>query len=447
MKKRIVILGGGESGVGTAILAQKQGYDVFLSDKGMLTDKYKNQLVQYGIDFEEGTHTEANILNADEVMKSPGIPDKAEMIQKIKAKGISIVSELEFAYRYQKGKIIGITGSNGKTTTTNLIYHVFKNAGLNVGMAGNVGNSFAYMVAEEPKDIYVLEISSFQLDDMHTFKCDVAILLNITPDHLDRYNYEMKNYVYSKFKITQNQTENDLFIYCKDDKETEDFMKANSHKIFSEKIPFSILEPIDKGGYIKEEQLIINISEPEFSMHTQELTIKGKHNHYNSLAAGIAAKHFEIRNEKLRDCFASFTAISHRLESFLSINGVEYINDSKATNVNSTWYALESLHKKAVWIVGGVDKGNDYDVLLDLVKNKVKAIVCLGEDNFKLQQTFSGIVDVVLSTNNMKDAVRSASKLAAKGDCVLLSPCCASFDLFKNYEDRGDQFKNCVREL
>lgn len=447
MKKKIVILGAGESGVGTAVLAMQQGYDVFVSDYGSIAEKYEDMLKLYHIPYEQNGHTEERILAADVVMKSPGIPEKAEIVKKIRAKGIAIVSEIEFAYPYCQGKIIGITGSNGKTTTTNLVYHIFKSAGHNVGMAGNVGISFAYMIATEPKDVYILEISSFQLDDIQHFKCDIAILLNITPDHLDRYNYEMKNYVASKFNITKNLNESDVFIYCLDDEETMKYMHVNSNNITAKKLPFSIRQELEEGGFIKNEKLFIHILQTTFSMLTSEITIKGKHNLHNSLAAGLAARHEEIRNEDLREAFRTFKSIPHRLESVLSVRGVEYINDSKATNVNSTWFALESMEKQVVWIAGGVDKGNDYEALMPLVKKHVKALVCLGDDNIKIQSAFSGVIDVIISTDNMRDAVRSASQLAEKGDAVLLSPCCASFDLFQNYEDRGDQFKDCVRNL
>ena len=447
MNKKIVILGAGESGVGTAVLALQKGYEVFVSDFGTIAEKYEAMLLEYNITYEQKQHSEEKILEADIVMKSPGIPERAEIVKKIRAKGIKIVSEIEFAYSFCKGKIIGITGSNGKTTTTNLVYHIFKSAGFNVGMAGNVGISFAYMVATEPKDLYVIEISSFQLDDIYEFKCDLAILLNITPDHLDRYNYEMKNYVASKFKIANKQTETDAFIYCIDDEETIKFLTENSSTILSKRYPFSIQQVFEEGAFIKENKLFINILQTTFSMLTNEITIKGKHNQYNSLAAGLAARHEEIRDEVLREAFMTFKSIPHRLESVLNIQGVEYINDSKATNVNSAWYALESMEKDVIWIAGGVDKGNDYESLMPLVKKRVKALVCLGDDNLKLQSTFSGVIDVIISTNNMKDAVQSASQLADKGDAVLLSPCCASFDLFQNYEDRGDQFKECVRNL
>ena len=447
MNKKIVILGAGESGVGTAVLALQKGYEVFVSDFGTIAKKYEAMLLEYNIPYEQKQHSEEKILEADIVMKSPGIPERAEIVKKIRAKGIKIVSEIEFAYPFCNGKIIGITGSNGKTTTTNLVYHIFKSAGFNVGMAGNVGISFAYMVATEPKDLYVIEISSFQLDDIYEFKCDLAILLNITPDHLDRYNYEMKNYVASKFKIANKQTETDAFIYCIDDEETIKFFTENSSTILSKRYPFSIQQVLEEGAFINENKLFINILQTTFSMPTNEITIKGKHNQYNSLAAGLAARHEEIRDEVLREAFMTFKSIPHRLESVLTIQGVEYINDSKATNVNSAWYALESMEKDVIWIAGGVDKGNDYESLMPLVKKRVKALVCLGDDNLKLQSTFSGVIDVIISTNNMKDAVQSASQLADKGDAVLLSPCCASFDLFQNYEDRGDQFKECVRNL
>jgi UDP-N-acetylmuramoylalanine--D-glutamate ligase len=447
MSRRIAILGAGESGVGCAILAQKEGYDVFVSDYGPIMPDYEKMLEMNAISYEANQHSEEKILNADIVMKSPGIPEKAEIIKKIRDKNIPVISELEFAYPYAKGKIIGITGSNGKTTTTHLLYHIFQTAGYKVGMAGNVGISFALMVAKDPKDIYIIEISSFQLDDIKDFKNDVAILLNITPDHLDRYEYKMENYVRSKFKITNHHTERDLFIYCADDEETMKYFEANKHHIKSKHIPFSIKKHLPVGGYISDNNLIIHTNQTPFKMLTQELTIKGKHNQYNSLAAGIAAKSFDIKDEVLREAFRTFHSIPHRMESVLNIQGVEYINDSKATNVNSTWYALESMEKKVVWIVGGVDKGNDYSVLIPLIKKKVKAIVCLGLDNIKIHNEFSGIVDIMISTDNMKDAVKSASRLAEKGEAVLLSPCCASFDLFKNYEDRGDQFKECVRGL
>jgi len=447
LDKKIVILGAGESGVGTAILALQKGYQVFVSDFGSIADKYEKMLEQYKISYEQNRHTDEKILDADIVMKSPGIPEKADIVKKIRNKGIKIVSEIEFTYPYCNGKIIGITGSNGKTTTTNLVYHIFQKAGFNVGMAGNVGISFAYMVATEPKDFYVLEISSFQLDDIEHFKCDIAILLNISPDHLDRYNYEMKNYVASKFNIVKNQTASDAFVYCLDDAETVNFINQNNTKIVARRFPFSIKEELNEGAFIKENRLFINILQTTFSMLTNEITIKGKHNQYNSLAAGLAARHEEIRDEVLREAFMTFKSIPHRLESVLTIQGVEYINDSKATNVNSAWYALESMEKDVIWIAGGIDKGNDYESLMPLVKKRVKALVCLGDDNLKLQATFSGVIDVIVSTNNMRDAVRSASQLAEKGNAVLLSPCCASFDLFQNYEDRGDQFKACVRNL
>lgn len=445
--RKIVILGAGESGVGCAILAQKEGYEVFVSDFGTISPKYAEELNSYNIAYEQKTHTEDRILEADIVMKSPGIPDKAPIIQKIKAKGIPIVSEIEFAYSYAKGKIIGITGSNGKTTTTNLLNHIFQTAGYNAGMAGNVGISFAKMVALNPKEYYILELSSFQLDDLDTFKCDLGILLNITPDHLDRYEYKMENYVRSKFQIVNHHTKDQIFVYCADDPETINYMQTSAANLSSQKIGFSITEELTQGGYISDNQIHIRINQNHFKMLTSEITIKGKHNQYNTLAASIAAKAFGIKDEALREALQTFHSIAHRMESVLSIQGVEYINDSKATNVNSTWYALESIEKEIVWIVGGVDKGNDYTILDPLIRKKVKAIVCLGTDNIKIHQAFGGKVDVMISTDNMKEAVKSASRLATAGDVVLLSPCCASFDLFENYEDRGDQFKQCVREL
>ena len=443
-----MVLGAGESGTGTAVLAMKNGWDVFVSDKGEILDKYKAVLEEWSITYEEGKHTEEKILKAHEVMKSPGISDKVDIVKKIKSHRIPIVSEIEFAYRYTDSKIVGITGSNGKTTTTALTYQLLKNAGLNVGMAGNIGLSFAYMVATDPKDVYVLEISSFQLDDIKEFKCDVAVLLNITPDHLDRYGYEMKNYVESKMKIVNRHSEEDVFIYCADDVETVNYLKNHSEEIPSVLMPFSIYQKLDEGGWVEDEQINIKYkNENQFTMLIQDMGLKGKHNHYNSMAAGIVGKSFGLRKELIRETFENFKSIEHRLEEVLKINGVTYINDSKATNVNSTWYALESMEKPVVLIAGGVDKGNDYEILKPLIMKKVKAIVCLGADNIKLHQAFSSGVDVIVNVQNMKDAVKMASSLAVKGDIVLLSPACASFDLFQNYEDRGNQFKYCVKNI
>ncbi len=444
--KRLVILGGGESGVGTAVLAQKKGYEVFLSDKGKLKDKYKDVLSKYGIQWEEEQHTEALILNATEVVKSPGIPDKVELIKKLKEKGIPVISEIEFAGRYTKAKMICITGSNGKTTTTLLTYHLLQKAGLNVGLGGNVGKSFAMQVAENEFDYYVLELSSFQLDGMYEFKADIAVLLNITPDHLDRYEYKLENYAESKFRIIQNQTENDAFIYCIDDEVTMQTIK--NKKIKAKQFPFSIKQKVEQGAYLENNQLIINTNNtnPLF-MTIQELALQGKHNIYNSMAAGVTGKLVEIRKETIRESLSDFHNIDHRLEVVGNVHGIEFINDSKATNVNSTWYALESMNNPVILILGGVDKGNDYSMLNELVKEKVKAIICLGTDNKKIIKAFNGMVDTILEAHSAKEAVAQAYKLGKKGDTVLLSPACASFDLFENYEDRGTQFKQAVRAL
>jgi len=445
LNNRIAILGGGESGVGAAILAQKKGFSVFLSDLGKIKEKYKNVLSDYKIDFEEEKHSKERILAAELVVKSPGIPDKAPLIVQLKESGIPVISEIEFAGRYTKAKTICITGSNGKTTTTLLLYHILKNAGLNVGLAGNVGKSFAWQVAEEKHDVYVIELSSFQLDGMYDFRADVAVLMNITPDHLDRYNYNMQNYIDSKFRIIQNQTKNDFFIICADDEVTQNEIKKRN--IEPVVIPFGLGEPAGNSAGVKDDQLIINLHQNQFSMSILELALQGKHNTYNSMAAGIASMIFEIRNEQLRESLASFTGVEHRLEHFLKVHGIEFVNDSKATNVNSTWYALESIYKPIVWIAGGVDKGNDYNMLKALAKEKVKAIVCLGKDNQKLHDAFKGVVKNIVDASSMDEAVKAAYYLARNGDTVLLSPACASFDLFENYEDRGTQFKQNVRNL
>jgi UDP-N-acetylmuramoylalanine--D-glutamate ligase len=441
----IAILGAGESGVGAAYLAQKQGYGVFVSDFGAIADNYKKQLQDWNIDFEENQHTEEKILRAVEVIKSPGIPDKAPIIKRIKEKGIPVISEIEFAGRYTKAKIIGITGSNGKTTTTSLTYHILKNAGLNVGLAGNIGKSFAYQVATENFDTYVLELSSFMLDDMFKFKTDIAVLLNITPDHLDRYDYKLENYAASKFRITQNQTAGDFFIYCADDPETLKEMKGRT--IAAQQLPFSIEKKIDTGAYLDKDNIVINIPNEHFEMSITELALQGKHNIYNSMASGIVAKLLEITNPAIRDSMSNFKNIEHRLESVGKVQGISFINDSKATNVNSTWYALESMTTDVVLILGGVDKGNDYSMLRDLVRQKVKAIVCLGKDNKRIHDAFEDDVEVIVNTYSAQEAVQVSYHLAKKGDTVLLSPACASFDLFKNYEDRGRQFKQAVKEL
>ncbi len=445
--KRLVILGGGESGVGTAVLAKKKGYDVFLSDKGKLKDNYKEVLDQHGIEWEEEKHTEAFILNAAEIVKSPGIPDSVALIKKLKERKVPVVSEIEFAGRHTKAKTICITGSNGKTTTTLLTYHILKKAGLNVGLGGNVGKSFAMQVATNDFDYYVLELSSFQLDGMYEFKADIAVLLNITPDHLDRYDYKFENYANSKFRIIQNQTEQDAFIYCMDDKEIEKGIKERSIK--AKQYPFSIKQKAEPGAYLDENnQVVINTNHinPLF-MTIQELALQGKHNIYNSMAAGVAGKLVEIRKDSIRESLSDFHNIDHRLEVVGNVHGIEFINDSKATNINSTWYALESMTNPVILILGGVDKGNDYFMLNDLVKEKVKAIICLGTDNKKIIRAFGGIIDTILEARSAKEAVAQAYKLGKKGDTVLLSPACASFDLFENYEDRGTQFKQAVRAL
>ncbi|SHF27028.1 UDP-N-acetylmuramoylalanine--D-glutamate ligase [Mariniphaga anaerophila] len=445
MRDRLVILGAGESGVGSAILAKQKGYAVFVSDSGNIKDKYKDILSEYQIEFEEGQHSDAKILDAQTVVKSPGIPDTAPLIQKLNEKGIPVISEIEFAGRYNTAKTICITGSNGKTTTTLLTYHILKKAGLNVGLAGNVGKSFAWQVAETNHDVYVIELSSFQLDGMYDFRADVSVLMNITPDHLNRYGYVMQNYVDSKFRILQNQTENDVFIYCADDDIIQNEIAKKEIKPAC--IPFSLKEPENPGAGVSEKKLIINFNQKQFSMSILDLSLQGKHNTYNSMAAGIASMVFQIRNDQLRESLAGFHGVEHRLERFLKVHGIEFINDSKATNVNSTWYALESIPKSIVWIAGGIDKGNDYSMLNPLVKEKVKAIVCLGKDNAKIHSAFDGLVKNVIDVSSMEEAVKAAYYLARNGDTVLLSPACASFDLFENYEDRGKQFKEQVRNL
>ncbi len=445
--KRLVILGGGESGVGAAVLAQKNGYDVFLSDKGKLKGKYKDVLLKYKISWEEEKHTEELILNANEVVKSPGIPENSKLIEQLRQKGVSVISEIEFAARYTKAKKICITGSNGKTTTTLLTYHMFKKAGLNVGLAGNVGQSFAMQVAENDFDYYVIELSSFQLDGMFEFRADIAILLNITPDHLDRYDFKLEKYADSKFRIAQNQTKEDAFIYCIDDPVTMNMIDAKNIK--ATKYPFSIMQEIELGACLNEnKQLIINTNNNNpLSMTIQELALQGKHNIYNSMAAGIAGKLVDLRKETIRESLSDFHNIDHRLEFVGNVHGIEFINDSKATNINSTWYALESMENPVILILGGVDKGNDYSMLKDLVKEKVKAIICLGADNKKIIKAFGGMVETILEAKSATEAVAQAYKVGKKGDTVLLSPACASFDLFENYEDRGTQFKQAVRAL
>ncbi len=443
-----MILGSGESGVGTAILAKQKGFDVFVSDKSLIKDKYKQQLIEEQISFEEGMHTEENILNADEVVKSPGIPDKVELVQKLKTKAIPVISEIEFAGRYTSAKTICITGSNGKTTTTMLTYHILKKAGYNVGLGGNVGKSFALQVARENFDYYVLELSSFQLDGMFEFTADIAVLLNITPDHLDRYEYKFENYTASKFRITQNQSKDNYFVFNADDPVIAGYMQE--HKVNATLIPFSIKQPIDgDGAFLTNNQITLNYkpNQNPLIMTIEELALQGKHNVYNSMAASLATRIVDVRKEIIRESLQDFQNVEHRLEFVASINGIEFINDSKATNVNSTWYALESMEKPVVWICGGQDKGNDYNELLDLVKAHVKAIVCLGKDNKKIVSAFKNVVDLIVETDNAADAVAASYKIGKKGDVVLLSPACASFDLFQNYEDRGMQFKAAVRAL
>lgn len=445
-KQRIVILGAGESGVGAAMLAQKQGLDVFVSDFGAIADRYKDKLKELNVVFEEKQHTQALILNADEVIKSPGIADNVTIIKELKKKNIPVISEIEFAKRYTAAKTICITGSNGKTTTTMLTYHILKKAGLNVGLAGNIGNSFAAQVATETFDWYVLEISSFMLDDMFQFKADIAVLLNITPDHLDRYDYKMANYAASKMRIIQNQTPEDVFIYCADDDETLKALK--SAKVNAKQYPFSIRKKVEPGAYLEGNTIHININPiDQLTMSISELALQGKHNIYNSMASGIVARVLDIRNATIRESMGDIKNIEHRLEHVAKISGVDYINDSKATNVNSTWYALESVNTDVILIMGGVDKGNDYDMLKDLVKQKVKAIVCLGKNNKRIHEAFENDVDIIVNTFSAHEAVQVAYHLATKGNTVLLSPACASFDLFKNYEDRGNQFKLAVKEL
>ena len=444
---RVVVLGGAESGVGAAVLAKVKGHDVFLSDKGKIKEEYANMLRKWEIPFEEGHHTEELILNADEVVKSPGIPGTVPMVQKLRDQGTHIVSEIEFASRYDSAKKICVTGSNGKTTTTSLIYYLLQNAGLNVGLGGNIGKSYAYQVATEHFDYYVLEISSFQLDDVYDFKPDIAIITNITPDHLDRYDHKMENYVAAKFKITKNLTPDDCFIFDSDDDITIGHL--DNIILRCKMLPFSQKKEVDEGAFLREDKIVLRYEKEETDLYLQELALGGKHNIYNSMAAALAAKATGIDNEVIRNSLATFQPIEHRLEPVLSIKDVLYINDSKATNIDSAWYALECQKKPVVWILGGTDKGNDYSVLNDLVREKVKAIICLGVDNAKIHAAFESMVgsDRITDALSAEEAVRKAAKFAEPGDVVLLSPCCASFDLFKNYEDRGAQFKAAVRNL
>ncbi len=443
----IVILGAGESGVGSAILAQEKGYKVFVSDMGKIQDSYKKELINSNIDFEEERHSEEKILQASEIIKSPGIPDSAPLIKKAVALDIPIISELEFAKRYTDAKVICITGSNGKTTTTLLTYHILKQAGLNVGLAGNVGKSFAKQVALEDFDYYVIELSSFQLDNMYDFKADIAILLNITPDHLDRYEYEFQNYINSKFRILQNMTSDDCFIYCSDNQELINELQKRT--ILPETFSYTTTDNNLNNGFLKDDEINIQLPGKEtFTMNTNKMLLQGNHNYGNSMASAIAAKIVDIKNDQIRQSMQTFSSVEHRLEKLsFSVRGVNFINDSKATNVNSTWYALESMEEETVWIAGGTDKGNDYSQLFESVQKKVKALVCLGVDNSKLLKAFEGKIPVITEAKSMNEAVKKAFELAEKGNNVLLSPACASFDLFKNYVDRGIQFKEEARNL
>ncbi len=442
---RIVILGGGESGIGSAVLAKVKGFDTFLSDNGAIPQKGKEILEKYDISYEEKGHTIDKILNANEIIKSPGIPDNIQIIQSIREKGIKIISEIEFAGRYDNSKKICITGSNGKTTTTSLIYYMLKNAGLNVGLGGNIGKSYAYQVATEKYDYYVLELSSFQLDGMYDFKADIAILMNITPDHLDRYEYKLQNYVDSKFRITRNMKSEDCFIFCADDPITNEELQKIVLK--TTMLPFSQEKEVEQGAYLDDQEMIVNYKEDEYIMFIRELAIQGKHNIYNSMAAAITAEAMRIDKDVIRESLMSFKGVEHRMEKVLKIRNVLYINDSKATNVNSSWYALESVNTPIVWIAGGKDKGNDYEPLYNLAKEKVRVLICMGVDNAKLIENFKDKVDAIYEAKSAKEAIEIAYKNAKEGETVLLSPCCASFDLFKNYEDRGEQFKEAVRNL
>ncbi len=442
---RLVVLGGGESGVGTAILGKKKGYDVFVSDFGKIKESYKEVLIINKIAWEEEQHTEDLILNADVVMKSPGIPEKSPIVKKLIEAGVKVISEIEFAKPFTEALTVGITGSNGKTTTTMLTYHLLKSAGLNVGLGGNIGKSFAWQVAENKYDAYVLELSSFQLDGIIEYRPDIAIITNISPDHLDRYEYKYQKYIDSKFRITMNQTESDYLIYDADDEASAEWLKNNTTK--AKLIPFSLTKSFDEGASINNNKMEIKINQEEFTMETEYIALEGKHNMKNAMAASSVAKLMQIRNATIRESLSNFQGVEHRLEKVLKIQNVQYINDSKATNVNATFFALDSMNVPTVWIVGGVDKGNDYNELMSLVREKVKAIICLGIDNRKIIEAFGNVVDIMVEVNNMSDAVKTAQRLTEKGDAVLLSPACASFDLFENYEDRGKQFKQAVHNL
>jgi UDP-N-acetylmuramoylalanine--D-glutamate ligase len=443
---RLVVLGGGESGVGTAILGKQKGYDVLVSDFGKIKDSYKEVLTNNEIIWEDEKHTEALILNADVVMKSPGIPEKAPIVKKLIEKGISVISEIEFAAQFTNAITVGITGSNGKTTTTLLTYHVLKQGGLNVGLAGNIGKSFAWQVAENKHDVYVLELSSFQLDGIINYKPHIAIITNISPDHLDRYNYDYSLYIASKFRITKNQTDADYLIYDYEDGAIDNWLSENTIK--ANKVPFSLSEKFENNGaFLEENKINSTINKELFTMQINELALEGKHNIKNAMAATAVAQLLNIRKQTIRESLTNFQGAEHRLEKVLKIQGVQYVNDSKATNVNSVFYALDSMTTPTVWIVGGVDKGNDYDELMPLVREKVKAIICIGVDNTKISNAFNNVVDIMVETTSMAEAVQIAKRLAEKGDTVLLSPACASFDLFENYEDRGNQFKQAIYNL
>jgi UDP-N-acetylmuramoylalanine--D-glutamate ligase len=441
----LVILGGGESGIGAALLGKQKGYNVFVSDKSEISTNYKEVLLHNKISFEENMHTESKILNANVVVKSPGIPDTVPLILKLKENLIPVISEIEFAAQFTDATIIGITGSNGKTTTTLLLHHILKNANFNVGIAGNIGDSFAKQVAQQSYDSFVLELSSFQLDGIKSFNSHIAILINITPDHLDRYEYDFNKYVEAKFKITKNQKETDYLIYDADDRAIINWLNKNKTK--AKLVPFSIEKELEYGAYLIDNNIIININKEKFTMPLSTLSLKGKHNTKNAMAATMAAQLLKARKQVVKESLENFEGAEHRLENVAKIKGVEYINDSKATNINATYYALECMDKTTVWIVGGVDKGNDYNDLLPLVREKVKAIVCLGVDNDKIKETFNNVVDIIVETAGAEEAVKVCHKLAERGETVLLSPACASFDLFENYEDRGRQFKKAVRNL
>jgi UDP-N-acetylmuramoylalanine--D-glutamate ligase len=444
--KNVVILGAGESGAGAAILAQQLTLSVWVSDAGAIAAKYKNELQERGIAFEENGHSEEKVMQADLVIKSPGIPEKASIVKKVRAAGIELISEVEFAFRHKgSSKVIAITGSNGKSTTTALTYHICRHAGKSCALVGNIGFSFARQIAEDPKELYVLEISSFQLDDIVSFRPDVAVLTNITEDHLDRYEYKMENYVSSKFRIIENQQDTDVFVFNVDDEVTMKFLKPEEIK--PNQAPISMRKELPQGAYLKDAKMYLKWKSEEMQMSIEDFAIKGKHNQYNSMAASMAATAIDIRKEKIREALQTFESLEHRMEPVATIKGVEFINDSKSTNINSTWFALESMKKSVILILGGVDKGNDYDLIRDMVQEKVKAIVCLGVDNQKIHDAFGDIMPLIVDTASAEEAVQTAFQYANKGEVVLLSPACASFDLFENYEDRGKRFKTAVRNL